>query len=76
MMSSAGITVVGFDNYLYPGLCDVKITTYEVDMRELTSRSLYILLKKVEREYYKKGVSIVEGHLVEHGSVSNVRKGN
>lgn len=70
------ISVVGFDNYLYPGLCDVKITTYEVDMRELTSRSLYILLKKVEREYYKKGVSIVEGHLVEHGSVSNVRKGN
>ena len=45
-------------------------------MRELTSRSLYILLKKVEHEYYKKGVSIVEGHLVEHGSVSNVRKGN
>ena len=26
------ISVVGFDNYLYPGTCDINITTYEVDI--------------------------------------------
>ena len=28
------ISVVGYDNYLFPGLCDVAITTYEVDMKD------------------------------------------
>lgn len=63
------ISVVGFDNYLYPGLCDVAITTYEVDMHEMAGRALYILRKKIEKEYYKKGVATIEGHLVEQESV-------
>ncbi len=64
-------SVVGFDNYLYPGLCDVPITTYEVDMREMVSRTLYILRKKIEGEYYKKGVTVIGGRLVEKESVGN-----
>ena len=29
------VSVVGFDNFLYPGLCDIGITTYEVDISEM-----------------------------------------
>ena len=67
------ISVVGFDNYLYPGLCDVEITTYEVDMREMARKAIHILLKKMGGEHYKQGISIVEGHLVLKSSVKNMQ---
>ena len=63
------ISVVGFDAWLYPGTCDVAVTSYENDIREMAARSLYILRHKVEGRYYKKGVSIIEGRLVELQSV-------
>lgn len=64
------ISVVGYDNYLYPGLCDVEITTYEVDIREMAKAAIRTLLKKLNGEPYKKGIHIVEGHLVEKSSVA------
>ena len=67
------VSVVGFDNYLYPGLCDVEITTYEVDMKEMARKSINILIKKMETESYKKGVSVIEGHLVYKDSVSQLK---
>ena len=64
------ISVVGYDNYLYPGLCDVEITTYEVDVKEMAMGAVNIMLKKLNGEDYKKGIHIVEGHLVEKDSVA------
>lgn len=29
------ISVVGFDNYLYPGMADKKITSYQVNMKAM-----------------------------------------
>ena len=51
---------MGFDNYLYPGLCDVEITTYEVDMKEMARKGINTLIKKMGNESYKKGVSVIE----------------
>lgn len=67
-------SVVGFDNYLFPGLCDVEITTYEVDIREMANKAIHVLLKKVSGERYKQGITIVEGRLVEKASVQQVVK--
>jgi DNA-binding LacI/PurR family transcriptional regulator len=64
------ISIVGFDNYLYPGLCDIGITTYDVNVKEMTRRSINVLLKKINGELYKSGVSIVEGNLVFKESVT------
>lgn len=64
------ISVVGFDNYLYPGLCDVDITTYSVDIRAMAKDGIETLLKKLDGENYKKGIHIVEGHLIEKNSVA------
>ena len=63
------ISVVGFDNYLYPGLCDIGITTYEVDIREMARRSINVLIKKISGETYKTGVRVVEGNIVYKDSV-------
>ena len=63
------ISVAGYDNYLFPGLCDVPITTYEVDMREMARRVISNLIAKMSGESYRRGICIVEGHLVEKESV-------
>lgn len=64
------ISIVGFDNYLYPGLCNIGITTYDVDVREMASKSISVLLKKLSGESYRTGVRIVEGHIVYKDSVT------
>lgn len=68
------VSVVGYDNYLYPGLCDVEITTYEVDIKEMAKGAINALLKKLDGEIYKKGIHIVEGHMVEKNSVAERKK--
>ncbi len=66
------VSVVGYDNYLYLGLCDVELTTYEVDIKEMARRAVNNLIKKMEGEKYRSGLCIVEGHLVEKESVKNL----
>ena len=62
---------VGYDNYLFPGLCDVAITTYEVDMKEMARQTVHTLIRKMAGEPYRQGISIVEGHMVEKDSVKS-----
>ena len=64
------VSVVGFDNYLYPGTCDINITTYEVDISEMARRTIHKILKKIGNEKYTSGVFIVDGHLVHKDSVA------
>jgi DNA-binding LacI/PurR family transcriptional regulator len=64
------ISVVGFDNYLYPGLSDIGITTYDVNVKEMVRRSINVLLKKINSEIYKDRISIVEGNIVYKESVA------
>ena len=66
------ISVVGFDNYLYPGLCDIGITTYEVDIKEMARRAIHNLLKKMANSSYETGTIIVEGRLVHKDSVAHI----
>lgn len=66
------VSVVGFDNYLYPGLCDVEITTYEVDIKEMARKTINTLIKKMGNENYKRGVSVIEGRVVLKNSVRRI----
>lgn len=66
------ISVAGYDNYLFPGLCEVAITTYEVDMKEMARRTIQNLIKKIDGENYRHGICIVEGHMVVKDSVRKV----
>ena len=66
------ISVVGFDNYLYPGLSDIQITTYEVDLEEMAKKAVYNMISKISNENYKSGIHIVEGHMVLKESVAKI----
>ena len=66
------ISVVGFDNYLYPGLSDIQITTYEVDLEEMAKKTVHNMISKISNENYKPGIHIVEGHIVLKESVAKI----
>jgi len=66
------ISVVGYDDYLYAELGDSKITTYSVDMAEMTRVALECLVKRIERTAVSAKVNIVNGSLVERNSVKNL----
>lgn len=68
------ISVVGFDNYLYPGLCEVEITTYEVDVKEMARKTIHTLIKKMGNESYKRGISVIEGKVVLKNSVRRIEE--
>lgn len=66
------ISVVGYDNYQPPGLCDVRITTYEVDMKEMARQTVKILIRKISGEFYKQGVTTIDGRIIYKDSVSKI----
>ena len=68
------VSVTGFDNYLYPGLCDVEITSYEVNVKEMSGKAVHILLRKIEDSRYQKGITIIDGRMVYKDSVKKKDK--
>ena len=62
-------SVVGFDNYLYPGLSDRGITTYEVDMKGMAEAALGKVLAKLDGFEGAGRIGLVTGHIVEKSSV-------
>ncbi len=62
-------SVVGYDNFIFPGVCDVEITTYEVDMPVMVEKAVSYLSSLLKGEEIKRGIHIITGHLVEKDSV-------
>ncbi|MBQ6551626.1 MAG: LacI family DNA-binding transcriptional regulator [Lachnospiraceae bacterium] len=66
------VSVVGFDNFVYPGACDIAITSYEVDIDRMAKCAVNLLSKKIRGVYYRKGLYIMEGHMVLKDSVKRI----
>lgn len=64
------ISVAGFDNFVYPGACDIAITTYEADRSKMARKSVDLLIRRMGgvREYGS--VHVVEGRILEKKSVA------
>ena len=63
------VSVVGFDNYLYPGFPDKKITSYEVNTQVMVKVALEKALKQIKNPASGRGLSVVSGKIVEKESV-------
>ncbi|MDE7248228.1 MAG: substrate-binding domain-containing protein [Lachnospiraceae bacterium] len=68
------VSVVGFDNYLYPSICSLGITTYEIDIKEMARKTINKLIKKMSGENDKSGMYIVDGHIVLKESVRRLEE--
>lgn len=64
------ISVVGFDNFLYPGFADMKITTYEVNTKAMARIALEKVLKQLKNRNSGRGLNIVSGNIVIKESVA------
>ena len=63
------ISVVGFDDFLYPGLCNVPLTTYAVNMTKMAETGVKLLLKKMTGGETSEGMHLIEGRFIERKSV-------
>ena len=63
---------MGYDDYLYPGLCDVGLTSYGVDKKGMACAGIDILLSKIQGKVYARGMRIVDGYLAERESVASI----
>ncbi|MGN0313316.1 MAG: substrate-binding domain-containing protein [Fusicatenibacter sp.] len=63
------IAVVGFDNYLHPGFPDRKITTYEVNMKDMVKAALEKLMKQIQNVKSGYRLEIIAGRIIEKESV-------
>ncbi|MBR4183796.1 MAG: substrate-binding domain-containing protein, partial [Lachnospiraceae bacterium] len=67
------ISVVGYDNFIYPGLCNVAISTYEVDFTEMAKKTVEVLASRIRNDTSKHRVYVIDGNLVIKDSVKDVR---
>jgi len=69
------ISVVGFDHAIYPGLCDMELTTFEMQPIEMARKSVELLIKRMNGEPEEAGIRITEGRLV-YGNTVKKREEN
>ncbi len=67
------VSIIGFDNYLYEGLCDVKITSYEVDIKEMVRCAIKIVVSLAEHGCAHSDIRVVSGSVVVKDSVKNLK---
>ena len=68
------ISVAGFDNYIHPGICDIGITTYEVDQGGMAKLAVKQLLKRIADPHAAYGTHVVDGNMVIKESIKLLPK--
>lgn len=58
------IGIVGFDNYLVDNINDIKLTTYDVDVRAMAQISVNTVIRKLEHTHFISRLRIVDGGVV------------
>lgn len=66
------ISVVGYDDYLYPENGDSRITTYLVDMAEMSRIALSCIIRRIENISMNASVHIVNGRIIERMTVKKL----
>ncbi len=69
------ISVVGYDNHIYSTISNPRITTVDVDSRQMSSEAVDILIRKIRDRSYSRGRTLVNGRLIVRDSVKNIRQG-
>ncbi|MDE7476916.1 MAG: substrate-binding domain-containing protein, partial [Lachnospiraceae bacterium] len=66
------ISVVGYDDYLYAEYGDSRITTYMVDMGEMSKIALSCIIRRIENISMNASVHIVNGRIIERTTVKKI----
>lgn len=66
------VSVIGFDNYIHPGICKLGITTYEVDHGEMVKLAVKLLINRISDPGTPFRTYVVGGHIVYKDSVKKI----
>lgn len=66
------VSIVGFDDFIFPSLMHMEITTYAVDMDGMARACVDRLLRKIHNPSYVPNLKIVSGRLVLRSSVKRI----
>lgn len=66
------ISVVGYDNYIYPGVCDVEITSYRVDFQRMAKKVVDLMIRCLTKKEHVPGIHRVEGEIVIKNSAKKI----
>lgn len=58
------VQVTGFDDFIHPGICPIRLTTYSVNMAGMAESVVRNLLKKLNGIETNKGIHLIEGKLI------------
>ena len=67
------VSIVGYDNYLYGNGFADKLTTYNVDMKEMARQAVKILRDKIRGKEKYCGTRYVDSRIIERQSVKDLR---
>ncbi len=68
------VSLVGYDDWLFPGLCDVPITTYSVNMTRMAETGIDLLVRRIDGDNSYSSMQIIEGEIVIRDSVRRLNK--
>lgn len=66
------VSVVGFDNYVYPDVNGVSVTTVEVDKKAMAQTAVEVLMKRINNVKVKKGIRQISGKIIIKNSVKKL----
>ncbi len=58
------VAITGFDDFIHPGLCNVPLTTYSVNMEGLADSAIRNVIRKLSGIETNCGIHLIEGKLV------------
>ncbi|MCH5325540.1 MAG: LacI family DNA-binding transcriptional regulator [Eubacterium sp.] len=67
------ISVVGYDNHIYSTISTPRITTVDVDSRQMSSEAVETIIKKIRDRGYSRGRTLVNGKLIIRDSVKKIK---
>ncbi len=68
------VSIVGFDDYMYPGLCDKGITTYSANVQEMSAVAMRMMICRLSGEKGRTGLQVTDGRLVIRDTVRKLNE--
>ncbi len=67
------VSVVGFDDYIFATLSTPQLTTYKVDMEEMSKNAAELMIMKMDRPGKSTGRHVISGQIIIRDSVKDLR---
>nr|MCR5500423.1 substrate-binding domain-containing protein [Acetatifactor sp.] len=65
------VSVVGFDDYIFATLCTPQLTTFRVDMEEMSRVAVQLMVDRLKTPHKVSGRRVISGEIIIRDSVAD-----